>query len=410
MADDRVEEVVERDPRDALDAALDTGELQAEAIAPEEEDFEERGRELLTRRRVVSLVLAVALMVVAIYIVFPKVVGVEGAVLDRVGDATWYWVVIALPFNILAFVAYAMLFRGVLGVGGRGDEPEDQVRRRLDMRVSYQITMAGYLATILFSAAGAGGVALTYWALRKAGMPRGRAACRMVAFLALLYTVYLASLVIFGTLLRVGVLPGDDPVGGTIVPAAIGAVALVIIALVSFIPSDIERRIGRYSERHGQLPSFAARMARVPAVLATGVRTALAYIRHPERSATALIGAVGWWAGNIGVLWASFQAFGVDVPFGVLVQGFFVGMVANLAPSPAGGVGTVDAGLIGSFVLFGIPADEVFPAVLLFRAIGFALPIPLGIWGYIALRRTVRRWADEDRGATIQSKVSAETR
>jgi uncharacterized protein (TIRG00374 family) len=359
---------------------------------------------------VISLLFAVALMVVAVYIVFPKIVGIEGAVLERVGEASWYWILIALPFNVLAFVAYAMLFRGVLGVGGRGDEPEDEVRRRLDMRVSYQITMSGYLATILFSAAGAGGVALTYWALRKAGMPRGRAACRMVAFLALLYTVYLASLVIFGTLLRVGVLRGDHPVGGTIVPAVVGAVALLILALVSFIPRDVERRIEQYAGRHGRLSSFAARIARVPAVVATGVRTALAYIRHPDQSANALLGAIGWWAGNIGVLWASFEAFDVNVPFGVLVQGFFVGMVANLAPSPAGGVGTVDAGLIGSFVLFGLPAEEVFPAVLLFRAIGFALPIPLGIWGYIGLRRTVRRWAEESRGATIQSKVSAETR
>jgi uncharacterized membrane protein YbhN (UPF0104 family) len=409
MADDRVEEVVEADP---LDPMLDTGERQAEELVSDDQDqdFEERGRELLTRRRLISLGLAVALMVVAIYIVFPKVVGVEGAVLDRVGEATWYWVVIAIPFNLLAFVAYAMLFRGVLGVGGRGDEPGDEVRRRLDMRVSYKITMSGYLATILFSAAGAGGLALTYWALRKAGMPRGRAACRMVAFLVLLYSVYLASLVVFGTLLRVGVLHGDDPVGGTIVPAVVGAVALLILALVSFIPGDVERRMGRYGTRSGRLPAFAARVARVPAVVATGVRTALAYIRHPQRSANALVGAVGWWAGNIGVLWASFHSFGVDVPFGVLVQGFFVGMVANLAPSPAGGVGTVDAGLIGSFVLFGIPADQVFPAVLLFRAIGFAIPIPLGIWGYIGLRRTVRRWAEEDRGATIQSKVSAETR
>ncbi len=407
MGDDGREEVAEREP---LDPLLDTGELQAEELVSEEEDFEERGRQLLTKRRVISLLLAVALMVVAIYIVFPKVVGIEGAVLDRMGDATWYWIVIAVPFNLLAFAAYAMLFRGVLGVGGQEDDPDDEVRQRLDMGVSYQITMAGYLATILLSAAGAGGVALTYWALRKAGMPRGRAACRMVAFLVLLYSVYLSALVVFGTLLRVGVLPGDNPVGGTIVPAAIAAVALLILALVAFIPRDVERRIESYAKRHGRLPALAARLARVPAVVATGVRTALAYIGHPKQSANALLGAIGWWAGNIGVLWASFQAFGVDVPLGVIVQGFFVGMVANLAPSPAGGVGTVDAGLIGSFVLFGIPADEVFPAVLLFRAIGFAIPIPLGIWGYIRLRRSVRRWADEDRGATIQSKVSAETR
>ena len=36
--------------------------------------------------------------------------------------------------------------------------------------------MAGLAATLLFSAGGAGGIALTYWALRKAGMraPRRR--------------------------------------------------------------------------------------------------------------------------------------------------------------------------------------------------------------------------------------------
>ena len=59
------------------------------------------------------------------------------------------------------------------------------MQRRLDHKASYQITMAGLAATRLFSAAGAGGIVLTYWALRKAGMPRRRAACRMVAFLVL---------------------------------------------------------------------------------------------------------------------------------------------------------------------------------------------------------------------------------
>ena len=100
-------------------------------------------------------------------------------------------------------MAYVALFRGVLG--GVNDE---NLRRRLDWRASYQITMAGLAATRIFSAAGAGGIVLTYWALRKAGMSRRRSACRMVAFLVLLYAVYLAALVVFGVLLRTGVLPG----------------------------------------------------------------------------------------------------------------------------------------------------------------------------------------------------------
>jgi uncharacterized protein (TIRG00374 family) len=298
-----------------------------------------------------------------------------------------------------------MLFRGVLG--GRDD---DEVRRRLDVRASYEITMAGFAATVLFSAAGAGGVALTYWALRKAGMRRRRAACRMIAFLVLLYSVYLLSLIVFGTLLRVGVLPGDAPLSATIVPAAIAAGLLVILALMALIPQDFERRMETMKEREARFARFAGRLATAPAVFARGVRTAIAYVRHPTRSLGAILGALGWWVGQIGILWASFHAFGVEVPLGVVVQGYFVGMVANLLPSPAAGVGTVDAGLIGAFVVFGQPAETVFPAILTFRLIGVWLPLPVGIWGFLQLRKTAHRWAEERRIATIQSKVTAEAR
>ena len=61
-----------------------------------------------------------------------------------------------------------------------------------------------------------------------------------------------------------------------------------------------------------------------------------------------------------------------------MVQGFFVGMVANLFPFAPGGVGAVDAGLIGTFVLFDLPSSAVFAAVLTYRLIAFWLPIPPG--------------------------------
>ena len=50
--------------------------------------------------------------------------------------------------------------------------------------------MAGVAATLLFSAGGAGGIALTYWALRKAGMRRRDVGRRMVAFVTLHYAFY----------------------------------------------------------------------------------------------------------------------------------------------------------------------------------------------------------------------------
>ena len=374
--------------------------LEEQAYQEAEEDLRVAGM-LSHRRRLVSLALVFVLGVIAIYLVFPRVAGLDEEI-ARIDDAAWYWLVIAVAFNVVAFASYMALFRGILGGTG-----ESELKRRLDARASYQITMAGLAATRLFSAAGAGGLVLTYWALRKAGMERRRSACRMVAFLVLTYSVYLVALVIFGVLLRTGVLPGDNPVGGTIVPAAIAFAAMVILGLIALIPGDFERRLHDYSRGYRRT-RWTQRLASGPATIATGVRTALDYIGHPSRGALAVGGAIGFWAANIGVLWASFEAFGGDVPFAVLVQGFFVGMAANLIPSPAGGVGSVDAGMIGAFVLFGIPTGIVFPAVLTYRVIAFWLPIPPGIVAYFQLRRTVTRWERERQGYTSQSKVTAE--
>jgi uncharacterized protein (TIRG00374 family) len=369
--------------------ALEAADEEAADVEADELEVSRFQALLQDRRKIVSAVLLVLLLVVAIYVLFPKIVGADEAV-NKLDDARWYWIAIAVGFNVLAFGAYVALFRGVLG--GTHD---DEVHRRLDLRASYQITMAGLAATRIFSAAGAGGIVLTYWALRKAGMPRRRAGCRMVAFLVLTYFVYLAALVIFGVLLRTGVMTGRAPLAGTVVPASVSAGLIILFGLIALIPQDFERRIEHYAGGYRRV-RYLQRIATGPATLATGTRIAIAYLRHPQRGLLAVGGAVGFWAANIGVLWASFEAFGGHVPFAVLVQGFFLGMAANLIPSPAGGVGAVDAGMIGAFSIFGVDNSIVFPAVLTYRVIAFWLPIPPGIVAFVQLRKTVTDWERED--------------
>ena len=61
-------------------------------------------------------------------------------------------------------------------------------------------------------------------------------------------------------------------------------------------------------------------------------------------------------------MWASFHAFGGGVPFGVVVMGFFVGMAVNLLPDRRPPVsGTLDAGMIGAYLLFGVPSETGLP-------------------------------------------------
>ena len=248
-------------------------------------------------------------------------------------------------FNVAAFGAYVALFRGVLG----GAAPTRAIER-LDCEGVVPDHDGGLAATRLFSAAGAGGIVLTYWALRKAGMPRRRAACRMVAFLVLLYTVYLLALIVFGVLLRTGVLPGDNPVGGTIVPAAVAGGGAGARRPAR---ADPGRRRAAAAHRSPSAPRGCgcARSAAVPghhghAACAPRSTTCA----HPRTGALAVGGAVGFWAANIGILWASFEAFGGDVPFARARAGLL--RRDGRQPDPVAGrraSGSVDAGMIGAF-------------------------------------------------------------
>lgn len=338
---------------------------------------------LFTVRRLVQTAVLVVVLLVGIYFLFPKLVGL-GDALSRLDDADPVWIGVAIGFNVLAFGTYIALFKAVVG----GDT------LRLSWIETYEINMAGVAATLIFSAGGAGGVALTYWALRKAGMRRRDVARRMVAFITLHYAFYPAALILFGILLRTGVLNGKASVELTIIPAGVAGVLLIVGVLIALIPSDLERRLAPYA--HGERArSFLRSAAKVPATLGEGFRFAVGLFAHPRRGGLAVLGAAGFWAASIGVLWASFHAFGVHVPLAVVVQGFFLGMVANLFPLAPAGVGAVDAGMIGAFVLFGIPEETVFPAILIFRLVAFWMPIPPGVLAFFQLRKTVQRWEEE---------------
>lgn len=333
-------------------------------------------------KRLAQTGLFVVALVVGIYFLLPKILSDQDAS-AKLGDAKPVWIAVAFGFSVVMFAAYVALFRGVVGP-----------RVKLRWKDSYDITMAGLAATRLFSAGGAGGIVLTYWALRKAGMPRKETAARMVAFLVLLYAVYMATLVINGILMSTGVLSGPAPPGLTIVPAAIAGGVILIFLLMALIPGDLERRFSS-----GAQESFwgglMRRLASVPSTAAVGTREALTFVREPSQGGLALLGAIGFWAAQIGILWASFKAFGVSVPLTVVVQAFFIGMVANLIPLP-GGVGGVDAGLLGAFALFEI--HGIFAAVLVYRIFAFWLPIPPGIVAFVQLRKTVHGWEQVELG------------
>ena len=335
----------------------------------------------LSWRRLAFGVVFTAAALGGLYFLIPKLAGLNqtwGQL--KHGDPVFLG--IGMVLELLSIGGYIVLFRTVFSRGVP----------RIDWRVSIEIPLAGIAAIRLLAAAGAGGVAVTVWALRRAGMAPRVLTCRMVASYVIQYSVYLIALVICGFGLRWGVFSGESPFALTVIPAILSLAAIGLVLSMGLVPKDFERRLERLSRRSGRVGRLAARFATVPAMLGLGVRTAIGLVRERRLG---LLGAVAYWGFDIAVLGFSMRAFGTTVSLAVLVMCYFLGTLGSLLPLP-GGIGGVEGGMIGAFVAFGIPGSSALIGVLAYRAISFWLPTLPGIGGYFALHSTVRRWHSED--------------
>jgi uncharacterized protein (TIRG00374 family) len=107
-----------------------------------------------------------------------------------------------------------------------------------------------------------------------------------------------------------------------------------------------------------------------------------------------------WWkallaaAGNTGfdylALLAALRAVGADPRPSLVLLAYTAAEVLALIPVTPGGLGFVEAGLVGTLGLAGVPAADALAATLLYRIVAFWLPLPAGGIAYLLFRRRYR--------------------
>jgi uncharacterized membrane protein YbhN (UPF0104 family) len=110
----------------------------------------------------------------------------------------------------------------------------------------------------------------------------------------------------------------------------------------------------------------------------------------PWRLATAFVGVLVLNGGNVLALDASLRAFSASLPVPTLVVVFLAAStLGNAAPTP-GGLGAVEAALVGGLTATGVSFASALPAVLAFRTVTFWVPAAVGWGAFVLLQR--RRW------------------
>ncbi len=290
-----------------------------------------------------------------------------GEVRDHLSGADPVWLAVAVVLEGLSCWSYVLMFRPVFC-------------RRMSWRTSTEIAWSELGVGSMVPASGAGGLALGAWILHRGGMPAERIARRSVAFFLIKSSVNFVAVAVLGTLMASGLIGPHRSLLLTALPAVL---SVAVIALVLVIP-----RLGPGRDAGPDASRLRRAVVGARRAVIKGTAEAVEILR--SRDVPVVLGAIGYWAFDNAVLWATFHAVGADVPISVVMMGYLIGQLGGLLPLP-GGVGGIDGGLLGTLVVYGAPAAPTAAAVLAYRLILFWLPLLGGAIAFLLLRRALDR-------------------
>jgi uncharacterized protein (TIRG00374 family) len=186
-------------------------------------------------------------------------------------------------------------------------------------------------------------------------------------------------------------------IGGTAAPtglrdaAYLGGAAFLLLSLTAvaaFVWDKPLVLVGRAVRRSADWVGKAERFADLPARL-LAQRDSLRQT-FAEQPVVALLSALGKWGFDYGALLCVLAGLGArpNVPDAPLVLVAYASAnLLGMIPATPGGLGFVEAGLVGLLTLAGIPAGVAAVATLGYRLVAFWLPLPAGLVAYLLARK-----------------------
>ena len=301
-------------------------------------------------RALLTLVLAGALswFVITQISEVPKLVG-------QIRDADLVDAGLAVVFSLLTYVGAAIALTA-------------SVEARLPIIRTTLVALAGSFVNRI-SPVKVGGIALNLRYLQKSGIETTVASASLALMALVGMLTHISLLVVFSVWSGRAVDYSTFLPRGTILFIVAGAV-LGVIGVVVFT-----RRIR----------TWIAEKVR-PQVSKIGLQLR-DLARSPGRLVLLVGGSLLLTLSYVAALYVSILAFGGDIGLAAVAVVFLVGAsLASAAPTP-GGVGAVEAALIGGLTASGLPASIAVPAVFLYRLATFWIPILPGWAGFTWLQR-----------------------
>jgi uncharacterized protein (TIRG00374 family) len=326
----------------------------------------------LARRDLARKVAKLLGYLLAAYLITRLIPGLEEA-FHNLERMQWEWLAIAFVLETISEMGFVLAWRGIV-------DPEDVLSR--EGRGEHTATRLAWVQLgggMLIPGGSFSSVGVGAWLLNRFGMPLKQIAERQINLQFLNTGVDALALILCGLILAVGVLPERrHTLGLTLAPAA---AAVLGLAAVLWIAGRGQRYAQRRTNAH---PKIAAAVS----TTSEAVEDTKTLLTH-RAGIRSVLGAVLYLGFDVLVLWSAFVALGTHpLPsFAVVVMAYIIGAIGGSLPLPAG-VGSA-LGMVGMLVLYGVPHEDAFAAVIIYQAIGQLVPIVGGAIAWLILRVTL---------------------
>ena len=313
---------------------------------------------------------ALLLAAVSLYLLLPSLLSVFGS-WRSLSHLDWPFATLALICEVASFICLWELDRIALRTKGWLPVATAQ--------------LSGNAVGRIVPGGGATATAFTVAMLRRAEIDTGEAAAALAASTGLQLATALAL-----PLIALPAILAGAPVSHSLAAAAyLGVAALVLLVVAGSVTFATDKPLelaGRYAQ---WLLNTTIRRRRPVRGLAQEVLSDRDFIRTTlgERWKAAIMAAAGNTGFDYLALLAAVRAVGADPrPSLVLVAYTAVELLA-LIPFTPGGLGFVEAGLVGMLTLAGVPGGDALTATLLYRLVAYWLPLLAGGFAYFLFRR-----------------------
>ncbi len=243
---------------------------------------------------------------------------------------------------------------------------------------------------------GATSTAFTASMLRRAGVDSGKAAAAFAASTGLQVGTALAL-----PLLALPAIAGGAPVSHSLVTAGyLGAAAIVLLVAAGAAAFAADTPLELAGRAVQQLLNATVRRRRHLVGLPQELLDDRDFIRAAlgERWRAALLAAAGNTGFDYLALVFALRSVGADPRPSLVLFAYAAAELLALIPFTPGGLGFVEAGLVGTLTLAGVAGPRALAATLLYRLVAYWTPIPAGGVAYLLFRR---RYAVKRRGTAV---------